>query len=297
MKDVRSYSASFIIGVLDVKFKLIFALFNGIVVLSFLFVFLMPLFVLGLDYTAGFWSQNWYLILVFVAILGLLDGYFIINWKLFQLLEKEDWKGLSSLLETRIFQKKRLTDQSIRLLCNAWVVQGKPLEIMRLEAHLRARKPDLVRRHSLLLGIPYLLKNETPALIAFFEPLAADSKGSDREWVRFNLAFGYLAERQAEKAVTLLAGLAKQRKEEIVQLLSLYLLDSNTPEDNPERTVLDAARMAFRTRHNASEFSKLVDKQKENLEVIILSKFINEAADWMFIEAVPAAKVSDEVSS
>jgi hypothetical protein len=281
-----------------VKFKLIFALFNGIVLLSFLFVFLMPLFVLGLEYTAGFWAQNWYLAIVFVAILGLLDGYFLLNWNLFQLLEKEDWLALSTLLEDRVFKRKRLADQNIRLLCNAWVVQGKPLEIQRLEAQLRAVKPALVRRHALLLGVPYLLRNETAPLVAFFEPLAADGRGGDVEWLRFNLAFGYLAGRELDKATAILKELAGQKREEVVQLLALYLLDSNSTDGDAEgRRNLDAAAAAFRSRHGQQDFAKLVDKQKENLEVIILSKFISEAADWIFQPKTVAALGRSEVTT
>ncbi len=278
------------------KFKLIFALFNGIVIISFLFVFLMPLFVLGFEYTAGFWSQNWYLILVFVAILALLDGYFVLNWKLFQLLEKEDWKGLAAFLEARIFGKKHFSDQNIRLLCNSWVVQGQALEIMRLEKIIRENRPGLIRRHGLLLGIPYLLKNETQAMLAFFEPLAADTKASDREWLRFNLAFGLLAERRLPEAVAILQELATQKKETIIQLLSLYLLDSQTDaasSDHAKNQFLYCAD--FRKRFSKSSLVKLIDRSKENLEVIILYKVIMEAVEWMFggpVASVPAAEVA-----
>jgi hypothetical protein len=251
-----------------------------------------------LEYTAGFWAQNWYLAIVFVAILGLLDGYFLLNWNLFQLLEKEDWLALSTLLEDRVFKRKRLADQNIRLLCNAWVVQGKPLEIQRLEAQLRAVKPALVRRHALLLGVPYLLRNETAPLVAFFEPLAADGRGGDVEWLRFNLAFGYLAGRELDKATAILKELAGQKREEVVQLLALYLLDSNSTDGDAEgRRNLDAAAAAFRSRHGQQDFAKLVDKQKENLEVIILSKFISEAADWIFQPKTVAALGRSEVTT
>jgi hypothetical protein len=294
----ETFSISIIIGALAVKFKLIFILFNAIVVISFLFVFLMPLFVLGFEYTAGFWAQNWYLVLVFAGILVLLDGYFILNWRLFQLLEKEDWPALSLFLEERIFQKKRFGDQSIRLLCNAWVVQGKPLEILRLETLLRAEKPALVARHGLLLGIPYLLKNDTSQLLAFFEPLAAMPKVADQEWIRFNLAFGLLAERRAEEAVKLLDGLAGQTRETIIQLLAIYLLDSNTASgDEAGSARLAAAKQAFLGRFGRDSFNRVVDKQKENLEVIILSKFITEAADWIFAVPAPVASTADEAKS
>ena len=266
------------------KFKLIFALFNGIILISFLFVFLMPLFILGLENTAGFWGQNWYLVLVFAGILGVLDLYFFVNWRTFQLLEREDWSGLAAHLENRIFEKKQYSDQSIRLLCNAWVVQGKPLEILRLETLLRERKPGLVPRYGLLLGIPYLMKNEADSMVNFFAPLAANPRTSDLQWMQFNHAFGLLAKREIEASVTILEGLGQQKKERIVQLLALYLLDSNTASgaNSSANTTISTAIAEFRKQFSQATFAKYSERFRENLQVIILSKFIGEASAWIF---------------
>ena len=266
------------------KFKLIFALFNGIILISFLFVFLMPLFILGFDYTAGFWGQNWYLILIFAAILAALDLYFVFNWRTFQLLEQEDWSGLATYLEKRLFSQQRYNDQSIRLLCNAWVVQGKPLEILRLEALIRENKPGLLPRYGLLLGIPYLMKNDPPAMVAFFTPLAGNRKTTDPHWLDFNLAFSFLANRQVAESIKILEVLAVQKKDRIVQLLALYLLDSNAASNGNDlgRPQREAAIAEFRSRFTPASFAKLVDRYRENLQVIILSKFINEASAWIF---------------
>lgn len=266
------------------KFKLIFALFNGIILISFLFVFLMPLFILGLENTAGFWGQNWYLILVFVGILGVLDLYFFVNWQTFQLLEREDWSGLSAHLEQRIFNKGSLSDQGIRLLCNAWVVQGKPMEIMRLEQHLKLKRPSLVQRYGLLLGIPYLMKNEADGMISFFAPLANNPRAGDQQWMKFNHAFGLLAKRQIAESVQILESLGLQKKERIVQLLALYLLDSNSAAtvNSGANPAINAAVAEFRKKFSQASFAKYIERFRENLQVIILSKFIGEAADWIF---------------
>lgn len=268
------------------KFKLIFALFNGIIIASFVFVFLMPVLVLGGSYSFDFWGKNWYLIIVFVVILAVLDSYFIVNWKMFVLLEREDWSGLSALLEDKILFRKRFGDQDIRLLCNAYVVQGKPQEILKIEDGLRAFKPDAIFRYGILLGIPHLLQNKPADIIAYFEPLSHNKKTADKDWVDFNYAFGLMAERRVTEAAALLDEIAVQKRERIPQLLALYLLDTSTPADVPgaeARAVrLAAAKSAFRAAYSPATFERFLTKHKDNLLVLILNKFIVEAADWVF---------------
>lgn len=273
------------------KFKLIFALFNGIIVLSFLFVFLMPFFVLGFDNTAGFWLQNWYLVVVFLGILGILDSYFVVNWKTFSLLEREDWTGLTAHLEKQIFERKRFSDQSVRLLCNAWTVQGRPAEIQRLERLARAEKPALLARHGLVLGIPYLLANDPATIVAYFEPLAADPKAADRPWLAFDHAFGLLAAGRHAEALPVLRGLALQKKDPVVQLLALYLSEAKAAESQPDpaaRAELAAARAEFRKRRGPKDFQRLVERERENLQVVIMAGFIAEASAWIFAAPVSA---------
>ena len=47
------------------KFKTIFILFNIVIIASFAIIFFMPLMMLGWDYTAIFWKNNWFLPIVF----------------------------------------------------------------------------------------------------------------------------------------------------------------------------------------------------------------------------------------
>ncbi len=76
------------------KFKAIYILFNVVLVVSFLVIFLMPVFLLGSDYFSLFWTRNWVIAVVFVVTLAALNTYFLLNWGLFTRLEREDWPGL-----------------------------------------------------------------------------------------------------------------------------------------------------------------------------------------------------------
>jgi len=75
----------------EIRFRLIVLIFNIVIVLSFLFVFLFPLLLLGPSYFSLFISHNWVAGLLFLAALAAVNLYFAVNGRLFGLLEKEDW--------------------------------------------------------------------------------------------------------------------------------------------------------------------------------------------------------------
>ena len=89
------------------KMKAIFILLNAVLAVAFLVIFLTPLFLLGGDWFGVFWTRNWPIAVVFVVALAAVDVYFFLNWKLFMDLEKENWAGVASFLEERIFHKGR----------------------------------------------------------------------------------------------------------------------------------------------------------------------------------------------
>ena len=76
------------------KFKTIFLLFNIIIVISFVFIFFMPVFMLGADYGITFWQKNWPLAIFFVLILAAFNGFFLSNWQVFSLIEAERWDSI-----------------------------------------------------------------------------------------------------------------------------------------------------------------------------------------------------------
>lgn len=264
------------------KFKLVFILFNVIIIFSFIFVFLMPLFVLGMDYSTQFWGQNWYLFVLFLVILGGLDGYFVLRWRFFRLLESENWPGLAAWLEHQVFDRGRLTDQNIRFLYRAWLIQGKLSESARLEALLREKKPALLPRYARMLGIRHLLDNNPADLVAYYG--AFDQvKGPDAPWLRFGLALGHAGTGDPARAREVLKALALQDKNRIVQLVSLYMLQgAGGPEPGQAEPELEAARKAFVMALSRKDLEGQRNRRQDDLEILVLGKILDEAGEWVY---------------
>ena len=269
----------------SVKFKLIFTLFNIVIVVSFVIIFFMPLAMLGWDYTREFWSRNWGLPLVFVGILAVLNSYFIINWKLFHLLEQEDWEGLKSHLEEKIYTGGSAAGQHLRILTNSYLVTNDVAKIRRLEDHLRVKKPELVRRHALIFGIPYLIEGTTVEAEAFFAEFA-DSATPDGRWHAWNLAFVMsLGDKRSEGCavlIDLLDSMTGIKRDPVLYLLTLYRLQFCADQDEAAARAIDRGISAFREAISKASWERAVENAKNQVHVAILSRKIDDAADWFW---------------
>jgi hypothetical protein len=270
------------------KFKTIFILFNAVVVFSFVFIFLFPLFLLGGEYTLGFWKSNWFLGAFFLVILGVLNGFFISNWKLFDLVEKEDWKALSDWLHVRIFEKGSFRSQYVRLYVNAAMLLSNLPAIDQLEALLREKKPKLLRRQAVLFGVGYLLRNDPDASITFFEPYLSASDVEARGWLWLDYSFSLILKNRAAEALPWLRKAASQR-DSVLALLSVYLAGNLAAASLAPGAEKDAAlafaqdrRDGLRKRFTPERWSREVEKAKNDVHVVILSRLIDDAGRWLF---------------
>jgi hypothetical protein len=272
----------YIIGDIGMKFKVIFLVFNTIIFLSFLFIFLMPLLMLGWEYTRLFWLGNWYLGILFLVVMGVLNTYFILNWKLFEYLEREDWDGLIAHLEDRIYRRGQLFRPYVRLLINTYIVRSRHGEIRKLEEHLRSKRPELLPVYAFQLGLPYLMANDAEAMGRFYAEFLSNSRTVERAWVRFNYAFARILMQQPDEARETLFDLAASSPNPAIQLLSAYFLHSFYPADEAVQRTLETARSQFTKRFSASSWSRELERMKTNIEVVMLGKLIREAEEWMF---------------
>lgn len=264
------------------KFRLIFILFNVVLVVSFLVIYLMPLFMLGWDYTRVFWRNNWFLPIIFLVVIGVLNLYFALNWRLFRLLEREDWGGLVSYLEDRVLTRHRLRKQYVRILANGYLVNSRTDKLEELAAFLREHKPGLLTEFGVVFGIPYLLRNEAEEMEAYNAALLSKQKLPDRNWIVWNHAFALMLLGRREEARNELIGGAKREREPILLLLTLYLLDAYGESDEESERVVAEGKEALKGRFTPSSWQREVEKAKENVEVVILAKLIQEAGQWLF---------------
>ncbi len=268
------------------KLKAIFVILNVVLGVAFLVIFLTPVFMLGGDWSSLFWSRNWPIALVFLAALAAVDAYFILNWRLFDGLEREDWTSVAGFLEKRIYHHGWVSAMRVRLLLNTYLVTSNTESIRALETFLRGRKPRLIPQFSLQFGIPYLLAKDPKEPETFFRGLLASKRVSDRDWVRWNHAFSLLQMKSAEEAKAELSELSKADRDPVLQLLSLYLLDVVAKDDPALETEVSALRENLRARSTREQIIKAIEKAGNNMEVIVLSRMLHDAVEWLF--AAPA---------
>ena len=265
------------------KFKTIFFLFNGIILFSFLFIALMPLFILGGEYTIIFWGENWFLAVVFLLFISVLDAYFIINWKMFSLLEKEDWPGLTAYLENQIFEKNRITHRNVRMMVNTSLTISNLDKISRLEKEIREKKNGWLSRYGTSLGIPYLLNQNLEEGKVFFQECMNAPKGAADPWLRWCYAFLLLSGQELDEAAPYLKELAGQDKDPVLQLLSLYLFDSafqNTDSKDELSESKDEFLKKFPLR---TSLEKILNKTRNNnITVMLLATILDDSLNWMF---------------
>lgn len=264
------------------KFKTIFILFNVVIVLSFLIIYFMPLFMLGWEYTADFWSKNWYLPIIFVAVIGGLNTYFIINWKLFRYLEAEDWDRLQTYLENQIYEKRHLRPQYLRVLVNAYLVKSEIEAIKKLDIFCKENYPGVRNNFPMMLSIPYFLSNDSRAMKEHFKEFLTTAKGKDLLWVKWGFAFASFLSDEKENAKYLLLELAGEKKDNILRLLTVYILDAYRKLDEQVGEVVDSAVQELRTSFTRKSWEKEIEKAKGEMFVVILTKIIGEATDWLF---------------
>ncbi len=263
------------------KFKLIFFLFNAIILLSFIVVLLMPLILLGPEYTRSFWSSSWYLPLIFFAAIGAIDGYFIAHWKLLTLLEEENWDGLIAYLEEQCLRREHLRGHFVRTLINAYFITNRVSKIEDLEKKIREKKPALLRKFALQFGVPKLLHNNPDDIVRYFAEFK-DKRGDDSHWIRFLYAFGLLMKRENTEGREVLLRLIRENKDPVLDLVSLYTVDPFKTIDDEVLSVVQEHKGRLTARYTKEGLKKEIGKRRDNVVVIILNKLLFDALDWLY---------------
>jgi hypothetical protein len=274
------------------KMKGIFILLNVVLGVAFLVIFFTPFLLLGSDWFSIFWTRNWPIAVVFIITLGGVDTYFLLTWALFRGLEREDWAAVAGFLEERIFHRGRVMPSHVRLLLNTYLVTSNTEGIRALEAYLTKRKPILIGRFSLSFGIPHLLAKEPSDPETFFRNLLAAPRLSDRDWVRWNHAFSLLQLKRPDEAKGELAALAESVTEPVLLLLTLYLLDVLAKDDAAVELKVTAMREHLRSLHTPATFQKSIEKSSGNMQVVVLSRLLQDAVQWLFAGAPSSAAVT-----
>lgn len=267
------------------KFRIILVLFNIIVIFSFLIVTIMPFMILGAEYSRVFFKDSWYFFLVFLLTIVSINAYFLINRKLFSLLESENWDGLIYYLENRIFSKKNLHGNLIRILANTYLIKSNIDGISKLEELIRREKPGLLKKMVLPMCVPHLIGGDTEKMEVFFGEFVEKKGVRKADWVRFLYSFSLLLNNKRKEASCSLLALCNRKVTPVLQLLIIYALNPLTEiEGDEDFSCVELRRRELLSKYSKSKMEHELEQVNDNVVSLVLNKFLIEAIQWLYKE-------------
>lgn len=271
----------YIIGENHLKFKIIFILFNVVVLFSLLMITFMPVLMLGPEYGASFFASIWYVVALFIVVIAAVDAYFISNWKIFRFLEEEKWDDLIVFLEKRIKDGRIPGKFVIRIMVNAYLSRSNLEGIERLAALIKEKRPALYRKLLLIFTIPVLLKGEPGLIEESIAPYVFDKKVNDRIWLKYLLSFSFLLQRKKKEGAEILSSLCREKISPVLLMLVLYSFSPFAADDD-ERMCIDEKKNFLKNKYSNESMGLQVEKERSNVIVAVLSGVVNEALDWLY---------------
>jgi hypothetical protein len=264
------------------RFRVLFIAFNIVLLISFLMIFLMPGFVLGWDYSSVFWQTNWPVAAIFVVVLLSLNLYFVLNWRVFTLLEREAWEELTSYLESRMEKRGKISRSRARILVNSYVVSGRIDKITGLEQFLRDHQPDLIPRLAMELGVPHLLSKDADEMAGYFEELVDSPQTAHPLWVRWSYGFGLMSQAKLEEARAQLMVVLEESNDLLLQPLAAHMLEPFGSRDEETAIRVRETRQKLADRYRPEKFQKELERGRHHLHVLVLASRIEDAHTWIF---------------
>ena len=265
------------------KYRLIFIIFNTLIVATLLFVSLLPALTLGWEYVESFWRESWLGPVSAVLMLAILDSYFIRNWKFFRYLESKDWPKIQVYLNHQFFEKKRIDYPRLIILLNTYLMQGNIHDLLRLGDLVKARRPRLFKRIMASLSITYLLKKDYEGLTDYFQDELKDDVVTYDGWADWLWAFGMLRRKEIQPAGRRLLLLSCKCRNEMVRLLALYVLIDILEFDVPDEACQNFL-VGFRNKYSPASWMKKIESKKDHIHILLLCDFIQQAGEWCMKE-------------
>ncbi len=238
---------------------------------------------LGEEYAQLFWQESWYIAVIFICILVVINCLYFMNRKMITYLENENWPELKQLLEYRIFTKKRLRKMNIRMYISTCIATRSISDIKKLENTIRTEKTGDLNYWALQLGLPHLLGNNPSEMKAYFGEFIGKA-AREEGWIKWNYCFALLLLKENDEAVEILKELAGQTQDLILRLSSLYML---SPFGGQEEigALIENGRNELKLKMPEQSLKDELDKRKDNVQMLFLSQIISQVSDWLYKEA------------
>jgi hypothetical protein len=269
------------------KFKYIFIIFNILIILILLVIAFMPVIVLGPDFAGRVWSSTWPLALILLVVMAGLNVFFLLNRRLFKLLEREDWPALVDYLEHRVIDTGRYSGRLVKLLANSYLIMSDSTGVLRLEKKLSHEKPVLIEKNALIFGAARILGGDAAGAADFFLERLEKGVSANAQWIRWYYGFSLLLSGAFGKAETEFKALAASGNDAIVTGLSAWflsdaLLKNSASPDACEAIARQGRERIEKTLKKIERWKSEAAKGETEIHAAMIKKYIDEAAVWLF---------------
>ncbi|MDR2103484.1 MAG: hypothetical protein LBP42_05205 [Treponema sp.] len=238
----------------------------------------------------AFWRVSWPLVLFLILFLAGLELFYFCNYRLFHLVEREDWPALVQYLENRVVQQGHYRPYLVRLLANTYLVLSDSAAVISLESKTALVKPALIEANALIFGTARILGNDIRGAVDFFwGRLAAGAfRREQAQWLRWYYGFSLLLDRQFAPASDQFLLLVKGADDALVAGLSAFFLQDVLKRVLPERA-LEFKAAAQEGQNRVRKFlparenwNREAAKIETEIYAAVQEKNLGNAAQWIY---------------
>jgi len=240
----------------------------------------MPITIFEFGYITEFWLNNWFLPLIFFIIILVINLFFIFNWSIINYTKTGNWDGVSAVLEKRIYDKKIITYSNIRLLTYAYFLLGKENKIKTLGKYIKDKKRSIYNKTFLMFCCANLISDSNDDLQTYFEEAVNNKFLRGMDWILINYAFVLISGKEFDKALEMLKRIEKIKHNPVLELTKLYFVFIASHQDEQENISL--LKENFIKKVNIRKFEKKFEIEKGDINILFLSKIINQAKKWAY---------------
>jgi hypothetical protein len=229
------------------------------------------------------------LIFFMLFILLCLGIFFLFNYRLFSLLEREDWPALAYYLEQKVFVKGQYSNRKVKLLASSYMVMSDYMSVMKLENKTSLKRPSIIDKNILVFCSARILAGKYIETAAFLKAYLDKGKLKPREkdWVRWFYGFCHLLNSNFQTAESEFISLAETSNDALIVGVSSYFLHNNLAKHSLNQEACLAASDKGcagikKALINGGGWKKEIDAMENEIHIAIIRKYIDEAGAWIF---------------
>ncbi len=258
------------------KFRTLFLVFNIVFLTIFITLFSLPLAVLGSGALDSFWGRQWWLGLLFAGIVIAVNVTFFAYWRLLSLLEVQDWPGLAAYLERKVYNRRRVTASSVRILLESLFLIGDFDGVEKLAELLGKVNQRLLGRFAHRIAAVLIVGQRYAAAEALCAETALNPH-RDEDWHRFFSVFLEPLQGKPYPSAAL-REISQTARDPLVVSLAGYL----NSKPGRDAAAAEAAKSRVLASHDRKRFESVLSDAQTAVHGIVLSSLFGETIDWLY---------------